>query len=53
MTERVREILSWYAGSNAGTLTNLARMLNHGRLGGTGVWSLLDSGRRRLTRNGE
>jgi len=33
---RVREILSWYAGENPGTLKNLARILNHGRLGGTG-----------------
>jgi fructose-bisphosphate aldolase, class I len=36
MTERVKEILSWYAGSTPGTLTNVARLLNHGRLGGTG-----------------
>jgi fructose-bisphosphate aldolase, class I len=36
MNERVREILSWYRGENPGVLTNLARMLNHGRLGGTG-----------------
>ena len=36
MKERVREILSWYGSDNPGTLTNLARMLNHGRLGGTG-----------------
>ncbi len=36
MTERVREILSWYRSENPGVLTNLARMLNHGRLGGTG-----------------
>ena len=36
MNERVREILSWYGSDNPGTLTNLARMLNHGRLGGTG-----------------
>lgn len=41
MTERVREILSWYAGSNPGTLTNLARMLNHGSLGGTGKMVIL------------
>jgi class I fructose-bisphosphate aldolase len=32
----VREILSWYQSDNPGTLTNLARLLNHGRLGGTG-----------------
>jgi len=36
MTERVREILSWYGSDSPGSLTNLARMLNHGRLGGTG-----------------
>jgi class I fructose-bisphosphate aldolase len=36
MTPRVKDILSWYAGENPGTLTNLARILNHGALGGTG-----------------
>lgn len=36
MTDRVREILSWYRSDNPGVLTNLARILNHGRLGGTG-----------------
>jgi class I fructose-bisphosphate aldolase len=36
MTERVREILGWYRSDNPGTLTNLARLLSHGRLGGTG-----------------
>jgi len=36
MTERVKEILSWYAGENPGVLTNIARMLNHGRLAGKG-----------------
>jgi class I fructose-bisphosphate aldolase len=36
MTERVKEILSWYAGNTPGTLANIARLLNHGRLGGTG-----------------
>ena len=35
-TDRVREILSYYQGENPGVLTNLARILNHGRLGGTG-----------------
>src|SRR5580704_6518629 len=35
-TSRVKEILSWYGGDNPGTLANLARMLNHGTLGGTG-----------------
>src|SRR4249920_4120179 len=36
MTERVREILSFYSSDNPGTLTNIARLLNTGRLGGTG-----------------
>ncbi len=36
MTPRVREILSWYGSDNPGTRANLARLLNHGRLGGTG-----------------
>ena len=41
MTERVREVLGWYGSDNPGTLTNLARMLNHGRLAGTGKFVIL------------
>lgn len=41
MTERVREILGWYASDNPGTRANLARMLNHGKLGGTGRMIIL------------
>lgn len=41
MRERVREILSYYQGENPGVLTNLARLLNHGRLGGTGKMVIL------------
>jgi len=41
MTERVREILSWYGSDNPGTLTNLARLMNTGRLGGTGKFVIL------------
>ncbi len=41
MTPRVREILSWYGADNPGTLTNLARLLNHGRLAGTGKLVIL------------
>jgi class I fructose-bisphosphate aldolase len=37
----VKEILSWYSADNAGTKANLARMLNHGRLGGTGKMVIL------------
>ena len=40
-TERVKEILSWYRGQNPGVLTNLARVLEHGRLGGTGKLIIL------------
>lgn len=36
MTPRVREILSWYGSENPGVLANLARIMNHGRLRGTG-----------------
>ena len=36
MEARVREILSWYDSENPGTRTNIARLLNHGRLGATG-----------------
>src|ERR1051326_5301473 len=36
MTPRVRKILSWYESDNPGTKSNLARILMHGRLGGSG-----------------
>ncbi len=41
MTKQVKEILSWYAGESPGILTNLARMLNHGTLAGTGKMVIL------------
>src|ERR1700742_1691388 len=41
MTDRVKEILSWYGSDNPGTLPNLARLLNHGRLAGTGKLVIL------------
>ena len=41
MTERVKQILSHYSGENPGVLTNLARMLNHGTLAGTGRMVIL------------
>jgi class I fructose-bisphosphate aldolase len=41
ITERVREILSWYGSDSPGTLTNLARMLNAGTLAGTGRMVIL------------
>ena len=40
-TARVREILANYPSDNPGTLTNLARVLNHGRLAGTGRMVIL------------
>jgi class I fructose-bisphosphate aldolase len=41
MNDRIREILGWYASENLGVRTNLARMLNHGRLAGTGKMVIL------------
>ena len=41
MTDRVREILSWYGSDNPGTLTNLSRLLNSGTLAGTGKLVIL------------
>jgi class I fructose-bisphosphate aldolase len=40
-TDRVREILSWYRSETPGTLTNLYRLLGHGRLAGTGKLVIL------------
>ncbi|MEM6731267.1 MAG: class I fructose-bisphosphate aldolase [Myxococcota bacterium] len=40
-TDRVREILSWYNGQPAGVLANIARMLNHGRIAGSGKMVIL------------
>ena len=39
MSERVREILSWYAGNPPGVLANLHLMLMAGRLGEAEKWS--------------
>lgn len=41
MTPRVREILNWYGSDNPGVLTNLARLMNTGRLAGTGKLVIL------------
>lgn len=41
MQDRIREILSWYSDENPGVRANLARMLNHGRLAGTGKMVIL------------
>jgi fructose-bisphosphate aldolase, class I len=41
MTDQVRKILDCYRSENPGVRTNLARILNHGRLGGTGRMIIL------------
>ena len=41
MSDRVREILSWYGSDNPGTRANLYRMLTAGRLAGTGKLVML------------
>ena len=41
MTDRVREILSWYESDSPGTKTNIARLLAHGYLTGTGKLVIL------------
>jgi class I fructose-bisphosphate aldolase len=40
-TDRVKQILSWYPSDTPGTLTQLARLLNHGTLAGTGRMVIL------------
>jgi class I fructose-bisphosphate aldolase len=41
LTDRVKQILSWYGSDNPGTKTNLARLMNHGTLAGTGKFVIL------------
>ncbi|MBK6519430.1 MAG: class I fructose-bisphosphate aldolase [Polyangiaceae bacterium] len=41
VTDRVKQILSWYPSDNPGTLTNLYRLLNTGTLAGTGKLVIL------------
>lgn len=41
ISSKVKKILSYYESDNAGTKTNLARILMHGRLGGTGKMVIL------------
>ncbi len=41
MTDRVRQILANYDGENPGVRANIARMLNHGTLAGTGKLVIL------------
>lgn len=41
MSKRIKEILNWYGSDSPGTLVNLARILNSGRLGGSGKLVIL------------
>ena len=41
LTDRTKQILSWYASDNPGTKANLARLMNHGTLAGTGKFVIL------------
>src|ERR1700685_1333344 len=40
-SDRVKQILSWYSSDNVGVKTNLARLMNHGALAGTGKLVIL------------
>jgi len=40
-SDRVKQILSWYSSDNVGVKTNLARLMNHGALAGTGKFVIL------------
>src|SRR6266852_5733639 len=40
-TDRVKQILSFYSSDNVGVKTNLARLMNHGALAGTGKFVIL------------
>ena len=41
LTPKVKDILSWYEGENAGVKGNMARLLMHGRMGGSGKLVIL------------
>jgi class I fructose-bisphosphate aldolase len=41
MADRIHEILEWYSSDNAGTKTNIARLLRSGKLAGTGKLVIL------------
>src|SRR5229473_5003174 len=41
MTKRAKEVLDFYRSENAGVLSNIARVINHGRLAGTGMFVIL------------
>jgi class I fructose-bisphosphate aldolase len=39
--DRIKQILSWYSTDNVGVKTNLARLMSHGSLAGTGKFVIL------------
>jgi class I fructose-bisphosphate aldolase len=41
VSDRVKQILSWYASDNVGVKTNLTRLMSHGALAGTGKFVIL------------
>jgi len=41
LTDRVKQIISWYGSDNPGVRANLVRMMNHGTLSGTGKMVIL------------
>ncbi|MEL6188890.1 MAG: fructose-bisphosphate aldolase, partial [Myxococcota bacterium] len=41
MSDRVKEILSWYGNDNVGVLSNLYKMMNTGRTAGSGKMVIL------------
>src|SRR5260370_36915947 len=41
MTKRAKEILDFYGSETAGVLSNIARVINHGRLAGTGMFVIV------------
>ena len=51
LTPKVKEILSWYESDNPGVKTNLARLLMHGRLAGSGKLVILPVDHRDLHRH--
>jgi class I fructose-bisphosphate aldolase len=41
LTDRVKQIISWYGSDNPGVRANLVRLMNHGTLAGTGKFVIL------------
>src|SRR5271154_2121804 len=41
VSDRVKQILSWYSSESVGVKSNLARLMNHGKLAGTGKFVIL------------